>query len=319
MQSYNNKFTNDLPTVVVMMATYNGEKYLEEQLQTIINQDDVNVIMYARDDGSTDHTMDVLKKHIPIDRILQGNHDGSADNFWNLLRYVSENCKEEYYAWADQDDIWDSDKLKVAIERLRLATNDNKKPALYSSNNRKIDSNGNAIVSIDEPEIHLSTLAQVLIKSNVQGATMVFNRELTVLASQFTPEFKKHRLYHDAWLHKLCYALDGIIIFDESPHISYRIHQDNVIGKIQQRGSAISRFNNVFKVQNPEYSSYIALTLLKQYKKYLPTDSIKVLKYMVEYKNNHAYKRKIIFSKLFSTGNFSVDIKFKFAVLVNRA
>ena len=320
MQTIMSSKPKDIPTVVVMMATYNGDRFIEEQIRSITNQEDVKVILYVRDDGSSDHTVEILKKYVSSDKILFGNHDGSADNFWNLLQHVERVSQEQYYAWSDQDDIWDSNKLITAIKALEQ-TGENlfEKPALYSSNNRKIDSYGNIIRTQASSRIHLSALPQVLVKSNVQGATMVFNRKLLAFAANFTPKFKEHKLYHDAWINKLCFALNGVVVYDKIAHISYRIHQDNVLGKVQHKTTFWKQLVSLFNNNNPDYSYYVANTLLSQYQDYLSEESKSIIGIVAGYKRNKRYKAIMLFTNMFSTGNRSVDLKFKFAVLVNKA
>ena len=96
--------------VCVMMSTYNGADFIEEQIESIRKQNQVAVDLYIRDDGSTDRTVELLRMYSRYDDIFvwEEKQTGVADSFWNLLERMGE---YEYYAFADQDDIWDCDKL----------------------------------------------------------------------------------------------------------------------------------------------------------------------------------------------------------------
>ena len=91
--------------VVVLMSTYNGEKYIQEQLESILTQTYHNIKIYVRDDGSSDQTLEILKKYENENKIilLKGTNKGFIGSFLTLLK----ECEEaDYYAWCDQDDIW---------------------------------------------------------------------------------------------------------------------------------------------------------------------------------------------------------------------
>lgn len=105
-------------TVAVLMATYNGERFLREQLDSLLNQKDVTVKILVRDDNSKDSTVSILEEY-KSKSLLQwytGEHLGVEKNFLDLLRHAPE---ADYYAFCDQDDVWDDNKLSVAINHLR--------------------------------------------------------------------------------------------------------------------------------------------------------------------------------------------------------
>lgn len=101
-------------SVQVVMSTYNGEKYLKEQIDSILSQEGVDVRLYIRDDGSSDRTTDILasyQEHKNV-KIEKGNNLGFAKSFLTAL----DECDEaDYYAFSDQDDVWEKDKLSTAI------------------------------------------------------------------------------------------------------------------------------------------------------------------------------------------------------------
>ena len=112
---------NEYPTVAVLMSTYNGEKYIKEQLDSIFNQKEVYVTLYVRDDGSTDNTLEIIKAyHNDIILLPFDENKGPGLSFMTLLYHVmSLSTQYDYYAFADQDDIWMDVKLNKAIQQIQ--------------------------------------------------------------------------------------------------------------------------------------------------------------------------------------------------------
>ena len=108
-----------LPFVSVLMSTYNGEKYIREQIESILNQKKVKVHLLIRDDGSQDSTIEIVKEYAnkyPNVSVYAGKNIGIGNSFMELLRNAPE---ADYYAFADQDDVWLDGKLERAIELIK--------------------------------------------------------------------------------------------------------------------------------------------------------------------------------------------------------
>lgn len=116
-------------SVQVVMSTYNGEKYLKEQIDSILSQEGVDVRLYIRDDGSSDRTTDILasyQEHKNV-KIEKGNNLGFAKSFLTAL----DECDEaDYYAFSDQDDVWEKDKLSTAIQSINTPSNPSSTPLI---------------------------------------------------------------------------------------------------------------------------------------------------------------------------------------------
>lgn len=122
--------------VAVLLSTYNGSKYIKEQIDSILSQEGVNIDIYIRDDGSTDETVNIIYEYKSNNIFLtEGKNIGVGNSFMELLYSVPEIY--DYYAFADQDDIWSEKKIRIAIEVLQK----NKKH-LYASNQELIDKSG---------------------------------------------------------------------------------------------------------------------------------------------------------------------------------
>ena len=127
---------NQDKTIEILMATYNGEKYISEQINSIINQTYKNWKLLIRDDGSKDETLEILKeyekkdKRINILRDTKGNL-GFVKNFEELLK----NSSEEFIMFSDQDDYWLENKIELYInELIKLSEIERKNPLLLHSN-----------------------------------------------------------------------------------------------------------------------------------------------------------------------------------------
>ena len=217
--------------LTVLMSTYNGEKFLREQLDSIIAQElpaDVELKIIARDDGSKDSTLDILdeyaQKYDNIITYYTGENLKPAKSFWRLLQ----NCPQsDYYAFSDQDDVWYPDKMKVAITTLQAQENQDI-PLLYTSNVMVTDAELNQIGIMNTEKMY-TDLAHVLIYNVSNGCTQVFNN----IARE---EFIKYDMdtnlvmMHDR-LADLLTAMFGKMIYDDNPTMFYRQHGNNVVGE----------------------------------------------------------------------------------------
>lgn len=231
-------------TVTVVLATYNGELYLREQLDSLLRQKGVKVSILVRDDGSVDNTHKILNEYQEkgLLKWYTGEHMNVQKGYLDLLRNVPET---EYYAFCDQDDVWDDDKLLFAVAELEGLPKD--KPAIYYCGQRLVDENLK-LLSTHKIATDRSPYTNYLI-SNVAGCTAVFNKMLCDAVNSVEPEFI---LMHDSWVFKVCLALGGNYFADSAAHISYRQHGNNVAGLnggIKGKIHQAKRYINVFKIQ----------------------------------------------------------------------
>lgn len=231
-------------SVTVVLATYNGEKYLREQLDSLVRQKGVLVKILVRDDGSTDKTHEILDEYQNRGLLswYTGEHLNVQKGYLDLLKNAP---KSDYYAFCDQDDVWDDDKLLLAATELDEMPVD--KPAMYYCGQRLVDENLK-LISVHRIAANRNAHTNFLI-SNVAGCTAVFNQALVDAVNSKSPNFI---LMHDSWLFKICLALGGNYYADSAAHISYRQHGNNVAGlnggvrgKIRQ----VERYLDVFEIQ----------------------------------------------------------------------
>lgn len=206
--------------ITVLMSTYNGEKYLAEQIDSILKQKDCQVRLIVRDDGSNDATIDILKQYQEKGELewYAGTNMGPAKSF---LELVKNSPASSYYAFSDQDDVWDDDKLSIGITALKKAD----KPSLYCSNVRVTDENLHLIKDKAFPDkINIDFSSVITDSGNLFGCTMVFNEAMkNYISVRDVPE---DIIMHDIWLGCIA-ALFGNLVYDSQPHFSYRNHTES--------------------------------------------------------------------------------------------
>ena len=216
------------PKIEILMATYNGEKYIREQIDSIINQTYKNWILLVRDDNSKDNTVSIIEEYekkdsrIRLLRDKKGNL-GFVRNFEELMA----NSLEDFIMFADQDDYWIENRIEKYIEIItNLSSEDMEKPLLIHSNSFICDKELNI-----KKEKFISNCAEdkefdiVFFNYIVQGSTALVNRKLINLALPFSSKVT----LHDRYLHLLAEFLGKRIFLNQSL-MKYRQHDNNKIG-----------------------------------------------------------------------------------------
>lgn len=207
------------------MATYNGEKYLVEQLDSIINQTYRNWNLLIRDDNSTDKTLEIIQNYHKKDKrikILKDNKGnlGIVRNFEELLK----SSESEFIMFSDQDDIWVKNKLDMYLKMIEKIKN---KGFMIHSDAILFDKNKSNILKdtfISKKAINKG-LENVFFNYFVQGATILISKEI----KNFILPFPKEVYLHDRYIH-LISELFFERIFVNKALIYYRQHGDNQIG-----------------------------------------------------------------------------------------
>jgi rhamnosyltransferase len=214
-------------TVYVLMSTYNGQKYVEEQINSILNQIDCKINLIVRDDGSTDNTKLILKEYSRKGLIIFVEDDkkmGPAQSFFRLVELAPSGS---FYAFADQDDYWKPDKMSRAIRE--LDKNDTNIPLIYYSNAEVVDQNLNSLKKNVYGKKQIPSPEKILCGYGVQGCSMVFNDCLREIFLK--EDISNLRVgMHDFFLCDVCVACGGKIIFDDETTMKYRQHENNVLG-----------------------------------------------------------------------------------------
>ena len=211
--------------IAVLMSTYNGEKYLSEQLESLANQTVADsMTVYIRDDRSSDKTFEIIEqwsKKLSI-VLYKGENKGPAASFWELL--MNPEIQADYYAFCDQDDIWDADKLEYCIQKLGEDVH------LSMCNCRLIDGNGEVFQERwYEQAPHINIIRQFVCGA-VQGCAIVFTdvvrKHILSLPLKCIPMHDTIVILHSMGL--------GKIYWEQEPHFGYRMHGNNVVAKDQK-------------------------------------------------------------------------------------
>lgn len=236
--------------VLILLSTYNGEKYLPELMTSLLAQKGVDFNILIRDDGSKDNTSAYLQT-IKDERVefYIGSNKGATESFLELIQNAS--LDYDYYAFCDQDDYWLEDKLYTAINKINVL--DNNKPLLYYSGQIITDTNLNVLYNHN-----LDTTRSIkanCIFNQMAGCTAVFNNVLLQELKKYSP---KNIYGHDVWCYRVCAALNGDIIVDSEGKILYRQHDKNVVGiKKGVIGKVRTAYNYIFKYNASSYAKEI--------------------------------------------------------------
>lgn len=292
-------------TVNVLMSTYNGERFLREQLDSILKQEKVEVLINVRDDGSTDGTQTILQSYGNHLRWVQGKNLGPARSFLQLLK---ESRIANYYAFSDQDDYWHKDKLAVAIKHLE---NHNDAPALYFSRTQLTDAvlNPTTVVQINP----LLTFGESLIYEFVPGCTIVMNRKMRNIINKYTPSYLP---MHDVWIYSVALAVGAKVVFDKTPHILYRQHDNNTIGQGYSMWHEWKR--RWQRISTMEQSRYRRAKEISQgFATLMDEENKQILYNFIEAKHNLAKRLSLIHDKRYLCGDKATKTRFNLAVLLN--
>lgn len=225
-------------TIAILMATYNGERYLAEQIDSLLAQTCQDWHLYIHDDGSTDRTMDVVRiysekypeKICILDYPAQG---GACRNFLSLLEHI----EAQYYMFCDQDDVWETSKIEMEFSAMKEVEERNEgKPIIVNSDLTVVDADLQTI----HPSFwkyrniypnfvkHFEDFAAINV---VTGSTMLLNQQTKdVIHRPYT-----HAMMHDAWI-TLCATIHGGILRNiKTPTVLYRQHGNNTIGALDAK------------------------------------------------------------------------------------
>ena len=243
----------NMEKVTVLLSTYNGEKYLARQLESLVAQQGVEVDLWVRDDGSQDATTTILDEwqNKGLLSWYKTANLGPGKSFMNLLQIAKAGS---YYAFCDQDDVWLSNKLRVTMEKMKEVELANPgKPVIVHTDMHVVDENLNILhnsfwrSSGLRPDI-LRTFPFLCICNCVNGCTIVMN---DIARNLILDKYVEH----DVIIHDVISALTvayhgGIIDYVDAPTVLYRQHSDNVVGAISyNKWSAIkNRISNIGSV-----------------------------------------------------------------------
>jgi len=241
---------NNQPSVCILMTSYNGEKFIRQQLESIFSQTFKNWQLIISDDGSTDKTIEIVFEYQKIwgekIQLCNGPEKGFAENFLSMA--CDRNLIADFYAFCDQDDVWLPQKLEIAIKQIRNACLNNE-PFLYCgrtvSVDEKLKTTGQSTLFKKPPSFD-----NALVQSIAGGNTMVFNRACKLVIETVgvvpTPS-------HDWWLYLLISGVGGKVFYDPMPLVLYRQHEHSIVG---ENTSIFNRLKRLLKLLDGRFKAW---------------------------------------------------------------
>ena len=235
--------------VSIVMATYNGEKYLEEQIESILLSTYQDFEIYIYDDGSKDTTMEILngyKRQYPHKIYISQNESnlGVTQNFFQAISRTT----SDYIMLCDQDDVWKKDKIARTLKRIRQMEVQFGKnlPMAVFTDAHVVDSDLNILEESffrsGRLNPRLYDLSHLLMENKLIGCTVMVNGALRkVLQGSSLPKWAR---YHDGWLGLIASSL-GKISFIKEPTLYYRQHENNLVGNKSFLSYILNRLGNL--------------------------------------------------------------------------
>ncbi|MFV0208652.1 glycosyltransferase [Empedobacter falsenii] len=261
----------EVKKIKILLATYNGEKYIQEQINSILQQDEVVIDIVMSDDGSKDLTLQLVQENYPEIKISQ-NRPGTGSAAKNFLKMISDldfNEDFDYISFADQDDIWLPEKMSRAVGLLEKENAD-----LYCSNLTKWDTATNtySVLKKDYPQKKFD----FLFEGGSAGCTYVFTKKFANELQNFllTLDSSNWKGFSHDWLvYFFARSRKYKVLIDGNSYIHYRLHQENVHGHLNKLS-----WNTIRQKSTQVFSGYYQ-NHVKNYIQYLDINSEEYLIY----------------------------------------
>ena len=246
--------------IAILLATYNSESFIREQIDSLLNQTCQDWILYVRDDCSTDSTPEILKEYevaYPKKIVVLDNQNKSFRAYMNFIDLL-ERVDSKYYMFCDHDDVWLDKKVEYSINKIKdLEEIHPNKPIVVHTDMYVVDNDMNIIAdsfwkySKFMPE-HVS-FAELVLCNSVNGCTMLFND----LAKQVSVPNIQYGKMHDTLVAQSVAAENGVIVGIPEKTVLYRQHSCNVVGAREVDISTyLSKLKNIKKVYKKNVESY---------------------------------------------------------------
>lgn len=307
--------------VLIMLSTYNGNRYLREQLDSLYSQEGVDIHILVRDDESKDNTMSILEQYF-VERgnmsIIKGSNIGAGPSFLSLVNDAATKFTEyDYYAFSDQDDVWFKNKIISGVDALE---NRNNKYKLYISNS-----------TITDAELHpispsgikfVNSFGANLVANHILGCTMLLNKSLLLEVNKInTVSYKISNgeiPIHDGWTAFVAYSLGADVVYNAESMMYYRQHGNNVIGSggglFRILLNRIKRYTGTVTHVKAN-RSIIALQVLGNE---IPKKNKQLMELVANYKGNIKSKVRLLLDKRMYEYGFLDDVGTFFLILFNR-
>ncbi len=235
--------------IAIIMATYNGEKYIAEQVESILNNNCQDFVIHICDDGSTDATLEICEKYaleypgmIEIHR-----NEQNLRVIKNMLSWTA-TIDSKYYMFCDQDDYWNSDKIQKSYDFIKMIEQNypNKPVAIFTDAevvNEKLETIHPSFQKHEMLSSYKLELGDLLMENKLLGCSVMFNKETQAILKRMD-EIPCEIRMHDWWIGLIGAAFGKVAYLDE-PLLKYRQHGDNEVGSLGALGYIFSNLNKL--------------------------------------------------------------------------
>ncbi|MCB0508744.1 MAG: glycosyltransferase family 2 protein [Bacteroidetes bacterium] len=294
-------------SVQILLATYNGEKFLRQQLDSLFQQTYSDFQVLIRDDGSTDQTLAIIQEYQAKNpgKIIfikdENKNVGATQNFGILMQHAN----ADYIFFCDQDDVWLPQKIELSLQTIKKLEEDTTIPCMVYSDMKLMDENGNITQNSTWKQLKLHpkffTLNRLLVQNIPHGCAIAINKKMLALARPLP----KQAILHDHWIALLAASI-GKHKAIETPLVLLRNHAQNVTRKQKNAGGFLKRiFKNSISKQAYEHFIDIRVAQAEALKERLLSQnfSSQIIDDFIALKNSSSWQRKnlILKNKFFRT------------------
>lgn len=258
--------------IYIIMCTYNGEKYIEEQLDSIANNSISDWMLFVKDDCSTDSTLEkvrIFEQRFPerVRIIKNPKQQGAAFNFLSMTYEIGKLISDDDFVMlCDQDDVWNVNKIEITLQKMREVTTEygNSIPLLVCSDVEVVDENLKVIAKSFKDMNHYNAkkidFSHLMMENKVQGCTTMINKAFISKLKQLP----KHVCMHDGWMGLIASAM-GKIAYIEQTTMRYRQHSKNVMGStdfwqdVKQKFSCLSEQKEIVFSSSQQVKEFLLI------------------------------------------------------------
>ena len=306
-----------MATVLILLATYNGEKYINEMVDSILNQDYEDWALVLSDDGSTDKTPEILDEYAAkfpnkITHYCSGQRFGNAQK--HFMHLLNTHRDAPYIMFCDQDDRWHSDKVSKTLEKMQ-EIEETDTPCLVHTDLVVVDGELNKIsdsfCKLSKLDGNRLALNQLLVQNVVTGCTMMINKRLADLSCE--KPLPEEALMHDGWIALICSVFGKSAFLDEST-IDYRQHGNNSVGakNVASLPYLIERFKSKAMKNSLKNAAIQAKAFADSFGENISEDKKVIIEDFAKTADCSVFKRNRIFIKhrLFKCGAVRIIAQF---------
>lgn len=308
--------------IAILLSTFNGEKYLREQIESILNQTNKEWDLLIRDDSSCDNTVNIIKEFENKHPQIHFVHDDLGNirplrSFKKLLSYIN---GYDYIMFCDQDDIWYPDKIQLSFDKIKQVEVGQKYALVYT--NYIVNRRNENTIAYNHSMTSKNIPSNILAQSWLMGCTMIMNNNMADIAKKIPVESENH----DNWYAKVACLITKIGYVHE-PTMMHRLHENNATNRISTSSKKVQivALFKFWKLKNETYTNFVItadnifkLVCKDSIKNKEATDTKIFMKYKTMFQSIMLKKIFILIKYKFRAFSFNQNIKFLIVVLFGK-